>query len=75
MNILFIFVSLPPLSNHDSLFPSLIHEFVRHGHKVFVSSRGKDIEKTEVNDESGVSVLRVKCPEFTRVSNNVKKAV
>lgn len=75
MNILFLLVSLPELSNDEGLFPSLIHEFVRHGHKVFVSSRGKDIEKTEVKEESGVSVLRVKCPEFTCVSNNVKKAL
>ena len=75
MNILFLFVSLPDLSNDGGLFPSLIHEFVRHGHRVFVSSRGKDIEKTEVKEEGGISVLRIKCPEFTRVSNNVKKAL
>lgn len=75
MNVLFLLVSLPHLSNDEGLFPSLIHEFVRHGHRVFVSSRGKNIGKTEVVEEGGVPVLRIKCPEFTRVSNNVKKAL
>lgn len=75
MNILFLFVSLPHLSNDVGLFPSIIHEFVNHGHKVFVSSKGKDVKETKVTDEAGIPVLRIKCPEFTRVSNNVKKAL
>lgn len=75
MNILFLFASLPHLSHDGGLFPSLIHEFVNHGHNVFASSRGKDLERTEVVDEGGIKVLRIKCPEFTRVSNNVKKAL
>jgi len=75
MNILFLFVSLPDLSNDGGLFPSLIHEFVRQGHKVFVSSRGKNVERTEVKIEGGIPMLRVKCPEFTGVSSNVKKAL
>lgn len=75
MNILFLFVSLPDLSNDGGLFPSLIREFVRHGHKVFVSSRGNADDMTAVKKEGNVSVLRIKCPEFTRVSNNVKKAL
>ena len=75
MNILFLFVSLPHLSHDGSLFPSLIHEFVQHGHNVFVSSRGKNNEKTKIAEEGGVAVLRIKCPEFTRVSNNVKKGL
>lgn len=75
MNILFLFVSLPNLSSEGGLFPSLIHEFVKHGHKVFVSSKGKGISKSEIREEGGVPVLRIKCPEFTGVSNNVKKAI
>lgn len=66
---------MPHLTNEGGLFPSLIHEFVNHGHKVFVSSRGKDIDKTYVEDEGGIPVLRIKSPEFTHVSNNIKKAL
>ena len=75
MNILFLFVSLPHLSNDGGLFPSLIHEFVKQGHKVFVSTKGKGIEETKVELEAGIPVLRIKCPDFTGVSNNVKKAL
>lgn len=75
MNILFLFVSLPDLSNDGGLFPSLIHEFVQQGHNVFVSSRGKNVEKTGVVIEDRIPVLRIKCPEFTGVSSNVKKAL
>lgn len=75
MNILFLFVSLPDLSNVGGLFPSLIHEFAKHGHKVFVSSKGKNIKKTKISEEGGIPVLRIKCPDFTGVSSNVKKAL
>ncbi len=75
MNILFLFVSLPNLSNDGGLFPSLIHEFVKHGHKVYVSSKGKNIKKTEIRIEGGIPVLRIKCPDFTGVSSNIKKAL
>ena len=75
MNILFLFVSLPDLSNVGGLFPSLIHEFAKHGHKVFVSSKGKNIKKTKISEEGGIPVLRIKCPDCTGVSSNVKKAL
>lgn len=75
MNILFLFASLPDLSSDDGLFSSLIHCFVKHGHQIYVSSRGNNIRNTGIKDEGGISVLRIKCPEFTRVSNNVKKAL
>lgn len=75
MNILFLFVSLSDLSNEGGLFSSLIHEFAKHGHKVFVSSKGKNIKETEIREEGGIQVLRIKCPDFTGVSSNVKKAL
>lgn len=75
MNILFLFVSLPHLSNDSSIFSSLIHEFKNQGHKVFVSSKGKDIDQTKVELEADIPVLRIKCPDFTGVSSNVKKAL
>lgn len=75
MNILFLFVSLPNLENSGGLFPSLIHEFVRHNHRVLVSSKGKNLAKSSIIVEDGISVLRIKGPEFTGVSNNIKKAL
>lgn len=75
MNILFLFVSLPHLSNDSSIFTSLIHEFKNQGHKVFVSSKGKGIDQTKVEIEADMPVLRIKSPDFTGVASNVKKAL
>lgn len=75
MNILFLFVSLPHLSKESGLFPSLIQEFVKNGHKVFVSSKGVDVKETKVEMEEDIPVLRIKCNDFTGVSNNIKKAI
>lgn len=75
MNILFLFVSLPHLSKESGLFPSLIQEFVKNGHKVFVSSKGVNVKETKVEMEENIPVLRVKCNDFTGVSNNIKKAI
>ena len=76
MNILFLFVSLPNLSNDTALFTSLIHEFKNHGHNVLVSSRDNDNKSSsEVIIENGIRVLRVKSHPFTGVSNPIKKAL
>ena len=75
MNILFLFVSLPTLSSSNGLFSLLIKEFKKNGHKVFVSSRGDNLEQTRIVEESGIPVLRIKSPEYTRVRNVVKKAM
>ena len=75
MNILFLFCSLSDLSNEGALFSSLIHEFKKNGHHVLVSSKGKGESKTRIAEEAGIKVLRIGGPEFTAVSNNVKKAL
>jgi glycosyltransferase involved in cell wall biosynthesis len=75
MNILFLFCSLPDLSNKQGLWASLIHEFAANGHHVLVSSKGKGKKDTELCVEAGISVLRIGGPEFTAVPNNVKKAL
>ena len=74
MNILFLFCSLPDLSNENSLFSSLIHEFKVHGHNVFVSTKGTATNKTSYGQENGIPIIRIGGPEFTAVSNSVKKA-
>lgn len=75
MNILFLFVSLPNLSNEGGLFPALVHEFKQNGHNVYVSAKGNDIQKTEVIIENEIPVLRIKSHDFTGVSSNIKKAL
>ena len=75
MNILFLFCSLPHLSDEKGLFTSLIHKFKAHGHRILVSSKAKNSSKTELIEENGIPVLRIGGPEFTAVSNNIKKAL
>lgn len=75
MNILFLFCYLPELGTDSILFTQLINEFKNNGHRVFVSAKGRDINKTGVVTENGIPVLRIKSHEFTGVSSNVKKAL
>lgn len=75
MKILFLFVSLPNLKTETGLFASLIHEFRRQGHDVFVSCKGRDINSTMVREEGGITVLRIKSHDFTGVSSSIKKAL
>lgn len=74
MNILFLFCYLPNLDSNQGLFVQLINEFKTNGHKVIVSSKGQDVEKTIVRQENGIEVLRIKSNDFTSVASNVKKA-
>lgn len=75
MNVLFLFASLPPLGSNSGLFVQLINEFKKNGHTVFVSAKGKNVNKTELVVENNIQVLRIKSHDFTGVSSNVKKAL
>lgn len=75
MNILFLFCSLPNLSDDASLYSSLINEFKRKGHKVFVSAKGKGFSQTELIEENGIPIIRIHSQDFTGVKSNVKKAL
>lgn len=75
MNILFLFCSLPNLSDDSTLFSSLINEFKRKGHKVFVSAKGRNVSRTELVEENGIPVIRIQSQDFTGVNSNVKKAL
>lgn len=75
MNVLFLFAYLPDLGTGAILFTQLINEFKVNGHRVFVSAKGRDINKTGVVTEDGISVLRIKSHDFTGVSSNIKKAL
>ena len=75
MNILFLFVSLPTLEHNNHIFVSIIKEFKRHGHKVLVSSKGRDDKDTHLSIESDIPVLRVHSQEFTGVKSSIQKAL
>lgn len=76
MNILFLFVSLPDLKEENHIFSSIVNEFKRQGHNVFVATKDRDNRKhSEVVIENGVKVLRVVSHPFTGVANPIKKAL
>lgn len=75
MNVLFLFVSLPKVIDGNGLFDSLILEFQKNGHNVFVATKNKTNNITELKHEKGIEVLRIKSREFTGVSSNIKKAL
>lgn len=75
MNILFLFASLPHLSEENQLFSALVNEFHKQGHNVLVSSRGQNCKRSDVVEENGIQVLRIKNRPFTGVSNPIKKAL
>ena len=75
MNILFLFCSLPSLDSENGLFVQLVNQFKTHGHHICVSAKGQGITKTQMINENGINVLRIKSHDFTGVSSNVKKAL
>ena len=75
MNVLFLFCSLGNLETDNGLFGSLIKEFKKRGHNVYVSAKGNGIERTFYAEEAGIPVLRIQSKDFTGVSNMVKKAL
>ena len=76
MNILFLFVSLPHLSEENHIFSSIVNEFKKKGHNVYVATKDLENRKhSEVVNENGIEVLRVVSHPFTGVSNPVKKAL
>ncbi len=62
MNVLFVSISsLPHISEH-SISLDLIHEFLKHGHKVYIvcAIESRDNIETNLSQEAGCEVLRVK---------------
>ena len=75
MNILFLFCSISNLESDSGLYASLIHEFRRQGHNVFLSAKGKGITKTGLVEENGIPVIRILSQDFTGVKSNINKAL
>ena len=67
MNFLFLFAYLPRLDSNSGLFVQLINEFKNHGHHICVSAKGQQVDKTCIQQENGIDVLRIKSHDFTGV--------
>lgn len=75
MNILFLFISLPPLEE-TGVFSDLIKEFARNGHNVKVATPLKNGQLGEgVRMESGVEVLRFKTDQLVGNKSMIKKGL
>ena len=76
MNVLFVSISsISSIAGH-SISVDLIHEFLRHGHKVYVVSsiEKRENKETHLIEESGCQILRVKIGNNKR-TNIIRKGI
>ncbi len=74
MNILFLYISLPHLSE-SSVFTDLIKEFANQGHNVKVATPLNKKGVKGVNKEAGIDVLRFKTDQLTNNTSNIQKGI
>lgn len=74
MNILFLYISLPHLSE-NGVFNDIIKEFAKQGHSVKVATPSKKGIDEGVNQEAGVDVLRFKTDQLINNTSNIKKGI
>lgn len=74
MNILFLYVSLPHLSE-SGVFNDLIKEFAKQGHIVKVAVPMNKDSADGINMEAGIEVLRFKTDQLTRNASNIQKGL
>lgn len=74
MNILFLFISLPNLSE-NGVFTDLIKEFSNQGHNVKVATPMINKSILGVNKEEGIDVLRFKTDPLTNNKSNIQKGI
>lgn len=60
MNVLFLMFVFPDMNKSFNMYTTIVEEFARNGHNVFVIAPASSREATGVNIEKGIKVLRVK---------------
>lgn len=70
MKVLFLMFAFPDMNKSFNMYTTLVEEFAMKGHKVFVVAPG--IEKTRINTENNIPVLRVKTFAIKNVPNYLK---
>lgn len=76
MNILFLSISYSE-KNHISFYEDLLQEFIKKGHKVYVTcacERKKEMV-TEISNERNISVLRIKTGNITGNISLIEKGI
>jgi glycosyltransferase involved in cell wall biosynthesis len=74
MNIIFLYISLPHLSE-SGVFIDLIKEFTKQGHNVKVATPSTKGADEGMQLEAGIEVLRFKTDQLTRNSSNIQKGI
>ncbi len=74
MNILFLYISLPHLSQ-SGVFVDLIKEFHNQGHNVKVAVPARKGEETGLREEAGIEVVRFKASQLTNNKSNIQKGL
>lgn len=74
MNVLFLYISLPHLSE-NGVFTDLIKEFAKQGHNVKVATPSKKGVDEGVQQEAGIDVLRFKTDQLTNNTSNIQKGI
>jgi len=72
--ILYLALDFPNIEKSNNLYTDLMEEFRDNDHEVFVVAPSSEVLKTELRNESGMQVLRVKTLPLLNV-NVVKKGI
>ncbi|NLN48480.1 MAG: glycosyltransferase family 4 protein [Clostridiales bacterium] len=74
MNILFLYISLPHLSQ-NGVFVDLIKEFDKQGHNVKVVTPARKGDSVGLSKEAGIDVIRFKTDQLTNNTSNIQKGI
>lgn len=74
MNVLFLYISLPHLSE-NGVFVDLIKEFSLQGHNVKVVTPVRGNLTAGLNKEAGIDVLRFRTDPLTNNTSNIQKGI
>lgn len=72
MKVLFLMLAFPDVNKSFNMYTSLVEEFVKKGHDVFVVAPQIPNEKTQLQFEKNIQVLRVQTLPLRKVNNFVK---
>jgi glycosyltransferase involved in cell wall biosynthesis len=72
MKVLFLMIAYPDVAIDKNLYSDLTHEFIKHGHEVYVAAPG--LYSTILNVEGGINVLRIKTLPLFKTSI-IKKGI
>ncbi len=72
MKVLFLMFAFPDLNKSFNMFTTIVQEFHKNGHEVFVLAPDNKNEKTFISNEAGIDILRVKTLPIKNVPNVLK---